>query len=227
MENLNPYEILSYGVIGLGFLLAFFAYRLLSSEQKKETPRKQMLKAIQVFMVFSIILCIIGFGAEILKPNYSKVADSEAEPDAGSEKPIASSEDKSGKVSVEGELGFDYRMVFTSALKKNEDGDTEPLDALDKIGIKDKQFYVFAEFYHLEIGKNYRRVIKIYNNRGEFITAGTWDFIPTGNVYWTSQRYSLDPKVDKPGKWTIRLYLNGEELAEKELLIVEGKTIEG
>ncbi len=39
MENLNIVEILQVGVIGLGFLLAFMAYRLLSQEMKLKEPR--------------------------------------------------------------------------------------------------------------------------------------------------------------------------------------------
>ena len=64
LENLNIYDILGYGVIGLGFLLAALAYKLLSEEQKKE-PRPSIIKAIYTFMVFSVVLCIIGFAAQV------------------------------------------------------------------------------------------------------------------------------------------------------------------
>lgn len=58
---MNIPEILKYGVIGLGFLLSFLAYRLLSQEQKIEVPRKPILVSIYVFMTFAITLCMIGF----------------------------------------------------------------------------------------------------------------------------------------------------------------------
>ena len=64
MQNINVYQILSYGVIGLGFLLAFLAYHLLRREQQRE-PRKEFLGAIYVFMVFSVALCILGFISEL------------------------------------------------------------------------------------------------------------------------------------------------------------------
>ena len=67
MENINPAQILNYGVIGLGFLLAFLAYRLLSKEQQLKEPRKNILKAVNVFMGFSIVLCLIGIGSESIK----------------------------------------------------------------------------------------------------------------------------------------------------------------
>lgn len=58
---MNIADILQYGVIGLGFLLAVLAYRLLSSEQRVKIPRKKMLYSIYVFMLFSVTLCVIGF----------------------------------------------------------------------------------------------------------------------------------------------------------------------
>ncbi len=67
MGNLDAYNILSYGVIGLGFLLAFLAYRLLGREQQNTEPRRSILVAIHVFMIFSVVLCIIGFGSEYLR----------------------------------------------------------------------------------------------------------------------------------------------------------------
>lgn len=67
--NINPYEILGYGVIGLGFLLALFSYRLLSIEQKKISPRKIMLNAINIFMAFAIIMCVVGVFGEFVRNN--------------------------------------------------------------------------------------------------------------------------------------------------------------
>jgi hypothetical protein len=66
MKDFNVVEILGYGVMGLGFLLAFFAYRLLLKEQKKEPPRSQILRSIYFYMTFSIVLCGIGFAAELV-----------------------------------------------------------------------------------------------------------------------------------------------------------------
>ncbi len=75
--NINPYEILSYGVIGLGFLLALFSYRLLTKEQKRDEPRNNILKAINIYMVFSIVLCIVGIVAEVVKRNPREVFSTE------------------------------------------------------------------------------------------------------------------------------------------------------
>ena len=67
MNQINPYQILSYGVIGLGFLLAVLAYRLLSNEQRRDRPRSDILRAANIFMAFSVVLCAIGVGSEWLR----------------------------------------------------------------------------------------------------------------------------------------------------------------
>jgi hypothetical protein len=69
---MDPGKILSYGAIGLGFLLAFLAYRLLASEQKRDTPRAPMVHAIYTFMLFAFLLSILGFGGEYLKNQASQ-----------------------------------------------------------------------------------------------------------------------------------------------------------
>jgi hypothetical protein len=53
-------SILQFGAIGLGFLLAFLAYKLLANEQSRDTPRSNIITAIYVFMVFSFLLVILG-----------------------------------------------------------------------------------------------------------------------------------------------------------------------
>jgi hypothetical protein len=60
MGLIDVVKVLGYGVIGLGFLLAFMAYRLLSAEQKKIKPTDRMLKAIREYMFFSIAITILG-----------------------------------------------------------------------------------------------------------------------------------------------------------------------
>jgi hypothetical protein len=59
-DSLNVVKILGYGVTGLGFLLAYLAYRLLAAEQDKPKPRPSMLVGITLFMLFS--LGVIGLG---------------------------------------------------------------------------------------------------------------------------------------------------------------------
>lgn len=67
MEGLNLYNILSYGAIGLGCILAVLAYFLLTKEQEQAKPRKQILTSIYIFMGFSLILGLTGFVTEHLR----------------------------------------------------------------------------------------------------------------------------------------------------------------
>jgi hypothetical protein len=67
MNTIDPARLLGYGAIGFGFLLAFLSYLLLSGEQKREEPRKSMVRAIYSFMAFAFFLSFLGFGSELLK----------------------------------------------------------------------------------------------------------------------------------------------------------------
>lgn len=57
----NIPDILKFGIIGLGAIMALLAFWLLRGEQHKPQPRKLMLTAIYVFMGFSILLTLFGF----------------------------------------------------------------------------------------------------------------------------------------------------------------------
>ena len=67
MNAIDPTKILSYGAIGLGFLLAFLSYRLLAKEQDRVEARSAMIRAIYSFMGFSFLLALLGFAGEFLK----------------------------------------------------------------------------------------------------------------------------------------------------------------
>jgi hypothetical protein len=58
----DPTSILGYGAIGLGFLLAFFAYRLLGRPNIKERP-------IYVFEIFCLALVLIGAALQYASMN--------------------------------------------------------------------------------------------------------------------------------------------------------------
>ncbi len=63
----TPASILSYGIIGLGFLLAGLAFRLLNKEQNKKTPSQIIVRSIYAFEVFCIVLVILGGTNEYVK----------------------------------------------------------------------------------------------------------------------------------------------------------------
>jgi hypothetical protein len=58
-------RILGLGVIGFGFFLAVFAYRLLRNLQGQPNPNRSVVRSIYVFMGFGIVLCTFGFAAQL------------------------------------------------------------------------------------------------------------------------------------------------------------------
>lgn len=68
-------EILGLGVIGLGFYLAYFAYQLLKSEQGRPRSRPTILKAINKYLRFALILCLVAFASEIIRVFWPSRAD--------------------------------------------------------------------------------------------------------------------------------------------------------
>lgn len=68
MGSIDVTEILGYGAIGLGFLLALLAYRLLAKEQGKDVPNESILKAIKTYMLFAVVLVLIGATVQVIGP---------------------------------------------------------------------------------------------------------------------------------------------------------------
>jgi len=62
----NILEILRLGAVGLVFLLAALAFRLLLKEQAREHPREPILRSVRVFMFFAVVLAVIGTTPELL-----------------------------------------------------------------------------------------------------------------------------------------------------------------
>lgn len=69
-------EFLKYGVIGLGAILAILAFYLLSAEQRKQSPRKAILRSIHFFMIFAIGLIVAG----VLAPKITPVVNANVVP---------------------------------------------------------------------------------------------------------------------------------------------------
>jgi len=69
---MNIIDILRLGAIGLGFLLAVLAYRLLQKEQAITAPRESILNLIKTYMFFSAFLVITSSITEIIKITLDK-----------------------------------------------------------------------------------------------------------------------------------------------------------
>lgn len=66
MDDWNIIEVLKVGLPGLVFLLSMLSFRLLSIEQKKDSPSPLMLKAIRNFMLINVILAVMTLASPIM-----------------------------------------------------------------------------------------------------------------------------------------------------------------
>ena len=62
-------NFLTYGTIGLSLALAILTFRLLRTEQTVAVPRRSSLTAIYIYMIFTLLLGLIGFTADIINTN--------------------------------------------------------------------------------------------------------------------------------------------------------------
>lgn len=80
MAKLDFFALLSYGSIGLGCILAVLTYFLLRREQANPKPRKPLLNSIFGFMVFSLLLCVLGIVAQFIEKRMNGNGQSEPRP---------------------------------------------------------------------------------------------------------------------------------------------------
>ncbi|MCC7454563.1 MAG: hypothetical protein IT222_10385 [Crocinitomix sp.] len=66
MEISAIIDLLEYGFVGFAVILILLTFFLLKAEQKKESPRANMLKAIYIFGGMTLIFLIIGFIASLI-----------------------------------------------------------------------------------------------------------------------------------------------------------------
>jgi hypothetical protein len=200
VDNINLLDALRYGVIGLSAILAILAYVLLSSEQKRDKPRENILSSIKLFMLFSALLTLVGFGSEAIKPRSSTTG-------------VESFEAISQKTKLE------TLLVFTSGLSKSESS-LKPIDKLDKISASQKTFYVYAKIYGLD-NESHVAQIKLYDGNRDILKSGqkTIEKVegkPRGYYYLILEH---NPKlgIERPGVWTAEVYIDGQLIKSSEL----------
>ena len=143
MANINIYNILSYGAIGLSCILALAAYSLLRKEQDKERPRKQILTSVYIFMSFSLLLTILGFFRENVKDKNNLELESNKNTNAEKLKSARQIvrvllDQKEGKVRQLAELTINDSLNYYQTLK-NIVLDLSKLDSAMTEVIKDEE----------------------------------------------------------------------------------------
>ena len=72
MDNLTIIDILRLGAVGLAFLFAYFAFRLVQTQLKIDSKNPNTVRAIRWYMGLVIVLCLIGSapqGLSIIRDN--------------------------------------------------------------------------------------------------------------------------------------------------------------
>jgi len=128
MDKFDIVRILSFGVVGLGFLLAIMAYNLLRKEQKRETPHASVLKSISQFMSFSIVMAALGLGSELIRIYLAPKQDNST---YVSEKLFTEGDSKKGSLERPSELmleNYDLEDLQVKIVASKEGPDDNDID---------------------------------------------------------------------------------------------------
>ncbi|CAB1057287.1 hypothetical protein D1BOALGB6SA_2026 [Olavius sp. associated proteobacterium Delta 1] len=197
ISNIDPKNILGYGVIGLGFLLAFMAYNLLRKEQSKEQPSRNILRSIYFFMGFSLLVISIGVLSEFIKSNtmrHSKISNKAPQTNK-IERPFS-------KVDV----------FFASKVKNNV-----PIDDKSSISLaNDKNLCVAWRFHDLIIGTHLLKV-EILDSSKNLVLKDSNKFTNNSNRVYRSYCPSLQEhdKIFKPGIYEVKMTIGDNSKSKK------------
>ncbi len=112
-------------------------------------------------------------------------------------------------------------IVFTTGWNE---GDKVPKNDLKEISINEKTLYVFCK-WRLSL-KDHTYAFKIFDESKEIVTERQFDLKPTEPVWNTWAWYYINKYIDKPGLWTVEIYLDGHKVGEKSINVLpEVKTI--
>lgn len=106
-----------------------------------------------------------------------------------------------------------YRVIFTTYLDSNN----EPTNDLKEISIKDERIYTFMR-WNISTEKHNVGII-VSDGVGKIVHKSDRDFTPTDTDYNSWNWVTINEKVDKPGNWKFEIFMDGEKVAEKKLLV--------
>ncbi len=168
-------SILQIGVVGLGFLLAFLAYKLLTQEQNRHPPRNRILLGIYVFMFFSVCLVILG-GTFKAVPEWLEYLRS-------SDATLLKKLDKRN-------TEYDVLKEENKKLSKRACGNSECITSDGKCG----RVRVFAEIYYAEGSQK-------GEGGGLEIDTTSADGVMVDGSGMSSSTYNGDPRIKIRAKW--------------------------
>lgn len=106
-------------------------------------------------------------------------------------------------------------IVFTTEWNK---GENVPQNDLKEISINEKLLYVFCK-WRLSL-REHTYTIKILDESKQIIFGKKYDLKPTEPTWNTWRSYYINKYLDKPGRWTVEIYLDGRKVGEKSINVL-------
>jgi len=113
-----------------------------------------------------------------------------------------------------------YGIVFTTGWNESK---IVPKNDLKEISINEKLLYVFCK-WRLSL-REHTYTIKIFDESKQIIFEKKYDLKPTEPTWNTWRPYYINKYLDKPGRWTVEIYLDGRKVGEKSINVLPGVTI--
>ena len=114
-----------------------------------------------------------------------------------------------------------YGIVFTTGWREDM---KSPTNDLEEISINEKLLYVFCK-WRLSL-KDHTYTIKIFDESKQIIYEKKNDLKPTESTWNTWPGYHINKYLDKPGRWTAEVYLDGRKVGEKSINVLpEAKAV--
>ncbi len=106
-------------------------------------------------------------------------------------------------------------IVFTTGWNE---GENVPQNDLKEISINEKLLYVFCK-WRLSL-REHTYTIKIFDESKQIIFEKKYDLKPTEPTWNTWRYYYINKYLDKPGRWTVEIYLDGRKVGEKSINVL-------
>jgi hypothetical protein len=129
-----------------------------------------------------------------------------------SEFPFGDRKGREPKFPREPELS--YTVIFTTALENRR-----PVNNLKEISINEKRIYLYVKWFSISLGEH-SYLCEIFDGSGKLATRHQMSFTSTEASWNTWTWYNINKYIDKPGNWIFKIYLDGQKVIEKNLVVL-------
>lgn len=112
-------------------------------------------------------------------------------------------------------FGTSARVVLASGVQ-----DKQPLDNLEQISLsQQKSIYIYVSWLNISQGKH-THFFRILDGRGTLVFVSKYEFEADQPSWNTWSDYTIKKNMDKPGIWTVEVYLDNKKLGEKRIKVI-------